>query len=379
MAAGSMLEVVVVGAGMAGVSTALALASRGVAVNLVDSGRPANAATGASAGMIAPQYESPGPGPLYRAGIVSRAAWPTFARRLGEMAGAELPLEVSGMLVANFDEAEERDARTSVDWQRAAGQSAEILSPAEAGELQEGLGPEARSWLWLPDEGQVDAQRLVDLFDAALRRTDIRLLTGTPVREIALRGGAAEGVVLEDGRRVSADRVVVAAGAWSAGLAAAPVRPIRGQMLRMSPGPLPLRRIAANHGGRYLVPRSDHTVLAGSTMEDAGFDRSITESGANDIRAACARLVPAVMESNALEQWADLRPISIDGVPILGPDPQIAGLFHATGAGRSGILLGPLIGEIISGAILDGDPTAARHGLSPGDLASFAPSRFGAL
>ncbi len=378
MAAGSMLEVVVVGAGMAGVSTALALSSRGVAVNLVDSARPANAATGASAGMIAPQYESPGPGPLYRAGILSREAWPAFARRIGELAGTELPVEVSGMLVANFDEAEERAAREAVDWQRAAGQTAEILAPAEAGELQEGLGAEAVSWLWLPDEGRIDAQRLVEIFDAALRRTEIRLLTGTPVRELALRGGAAEGVILEDGRRVSADRVVVAAGAWSAALAAAPVRPVRGQMLRLAPGPLPLRRVTANHGGRYLVPRADGTILAGSTMEDAGFDRSITETGADEIRAACARLVPRIMERNAAEQWADLRPISLDGLPILGADREIAGLFHATGAGRSGILLGPIIGEVMADAVLDADPSAATHGLSADDVAAFAPARFGA-
>lgn len=368
---------------MAGVSTALALWSRGAAVTLVDSGPPAHAATGASAGMLAPQYESPGEGPLYRAGVSGRAAWPAFARRLSELAGEELAVERTGMLVANFTDREEVEARQAVDWQRATGQAAEILSPGEAGELQDGLGTDAASWLWLPNEAHVDAQRLVNVFAAALRATSIRVLIGTPVREVAVSGGAAAGAVLEDGRRLSADRVVLAAGAWTGGLAHLPVRPLRGQMLRLPPGPLPLRRLVATHHGRYMVPRGDGSVLAGSTMEETGFDRSITEAGAAAIRHSCQRLVPAIMARKPVEQWADLRPVSSDGLPLLGPDPEVAGLFHVTGAGRNGILLGPLFGEIMAELVLGAEGgsaagvSAGAAGVSAADLAALDPGRFG--
>lgn len=361
---------------MAGVSTALALWSRGAAVSLVDSGRPANAATGASAGMLAPQYESPGEGPLYRAGLRGRAAWPAFAGRLSELSGEELAVERTGMLVANFTGQGEVDARHAAKWQRATGQAAEILSPTEAGELQEGLGADAASWLWLPNEAHVDAQRLVHLFAAALRSTSIRVLIGTPVQEVAVAGGAADGVVLEDGRRLNADRVVLAVGAWTARLADLPVRPLRGQMLRLPPGPLLLRRLVGTHHGRYMVARSDGSVLAGSTMEETGFDRSITGAGAEAIQRSCQRLVPAIMARKPVEQWADLRPVSSDGLPLLGPDPEVTGLFHVTGAGRNGILLGPLFGEIMADMVVEAEPDRAV-GVSAADLTAFDPGRFG--
>lgn len=370
-----MVEVVVVGAGMAGVSTALALWSRGATVILVDSGRPANAATGASAGMLAPQYESPGEGPLYRAGLSGRAAWPAFARRLSELSGEDLPLDPCGMLVANFTEQEELESRRAAAWQRRTGEAAETLSSREASELQEGLGSDAQSWLWLPNELHVDAQRLVDVFAAALRSTSIRMAIGTPVREVALAGGTAEGVDLEDGRRLSADRVVLAAGAWTARLADLPVTPLRGQMLRMPAGPPQLRRLVATHHGQYIVPRSDGSVLAGSTMEETGFDRSITEEGANAIRRSCQRLVPAIMAREPVEQWADLRPVSSDGLPVLGPDPDVHGLFHVTGSGRNGILLGPLFGEIMADMVLDAEHERDAP-VSAADLAAFDPGRF---
>jgi glycine oxidase len=372
-----MLEVVVVGAGMAGVAAALELAERGAAVNLVEESRPASAATGASAGMLAPQYESPGFGPLYRLGVRSRSDWPAFARRLEELSGQPFGIRQDGMLVANWTDAEEDAAREACRWQRGAGQAAEVVAVREALELQEGLGGDARSWLWLPDEAQVDAQRLVDVFEAALRATAIRLVHGVRVTGVATRGGAAVGVTLEDGRTMSADRVVLAAGAWTGKIEGAgptvTVRPVRGQMLRFRGGPA-LRRLVASHAGRYLVPRDDGSVLAGSTMEEAGFDRSITEAGEEAIRASADRLLPGLGAEAPAERWADLRPMPPDGLPILGPDPAVSGLYHATGYGRNGILLGPITGAIVAEQVTGGDP-AAGLGIDPGDIDALRPGR----
>lgn len=363
---------------MAGVATALALADRGAAVNLVEAARPASAATGASAGMLAPQYESPGPGPLYRLGVRSREAWPEFARRLTELSGESLPLRSDGMLVANLSAAEEDDARASLRWQREAGQRAELLSPAEAAELQPGVCEEVRSWLWLSDEGQVDTQRLVDVFDAALRAGPIRLLAGTRVRELTVHNGAVTGVTLDDDRTLSGDRVVLAAGAWSGKVGGLPrnlpVRPVRGQMLRFPGGP-ELRRLVASHHGRYIVPRDDGSILAGSTMEVAGFDRSITDEGGRKILERCRALVPELGDPGPSEHWADLRPMTPDGLPVLGPDPELDGLFYATGHGRNGILLGPVTGEVVADLVLEGS-TPPVAGTTPEELAAFAPDRF---
>lgn len=373
-----MVEVVVVGGGMAGVATALALAERGAAVNLVEAGRPANAATGASAGMLAPQYESPGYGPQYRLGVRSREQWPEFARLLTELSAMDVAIRHDGMLVANMTAEEEEGARSAVEWQTAAGQRAELISQDRAEALQPGLSDAPRSWLWLPDEAQIDTQRLVDVFDAALRAAEIRYLPETRVRGLTV-DGPLTGVTLEDGRILDGDRVVLAAGAWTPAIDGAPrelpVRPVRGQMLRFPSGP-PLGRLVANHHGRYVVPRTDGSILAGSTMEEAGFDRSITEEGRRTILRTCQGLVPALGDPGPSEHWADLRPLSADGRPILGPDPDLDGLFYATGHGRNGILLGPATGDVVADLVMTGR-TEPGPGTTPEDLAAFAPDRFG--
>lgn len=367
-----MIEVVVIGGGIAGCATALALHEMGAAVNLVDAERPGAAATGASAGMLAPQYESPGPGPLYRLGIRARDGYDAFVSTIETLSGHRLHLRRDGMLVANRTEAEHAKALESAAWQRAEGQRAEVLTPDEAATVQAGLAPDVVSWLWLPDEGQIDTQHLVEALPAALAGTDIRVITAVRVERVVSEAGTVTGVALEDGRTLSADRVVLAAGAWSDrvdGLPhGVPVRPVRGQMLRFPTGSADLTPLVATHDGRYLVPRHDGSVLAGSTMEDAGYDRTVTPEGAAGIHGAAARLVPGLGDARAAERWADVRPISRDRLPILGPEPDLHGLFYATGHGRNGILLGPVSGRIVASLVLDDAPDV--------DWTPFAIARF---
>jgi glycine oxidase len=352
-----MIEVVVIGGGLAGAATALALAERGAAVNVVDGERPGSAATGASAGMLAPQYESAGPGPLYRVLIQCRAAFPAFADTVHVLTGEDIDVRWDGMLVANLTEAEHAAGAAMLEWQRAHGQRGELLDPGRAAALQPGIARDVPSWVWLPDEGQADAQRLAALLGGALTAAGVRVLAGRRVSAVRHAGGAVQGVVLEDGRHVPGDAVVVAAGAWSASLGGLPVpvavRPVRGHILRYGPGSASLRRIVASHAGRYLVPRSDGTILAGSTMDESGFDRSIDDASLAVVRDAAARLVPDLADAQPAERWADLRPISADGLPVIGPDPELDGLFYATGYGRNGILLGPLAGHVAANMILD--------------------------
>ncbi len=363
-----MIEVVVIGGGIVGCATALALHDRGAAVNVVEAERPGASATGASAGMLAPQYESPGPGPLYHLGIRARDEYDAFASTVQELSGHPLHLRRDGMLVANRTRAEHDAAQADVRWQRELGHRAEVLSPDEAADIQDGLNDDVVSWLWLPDEGQLDTQLLAGALPAALAATDIRLITGSRVDRILQRRGSVIGVTLEDGRTLDADRVALAAGAWSdrvEGLPRrVPVRPVRGQMLRFPAGSAPLTRLVGTHDGRYLVPRHDGSILAGSTMEEVGYDRSVTDEGAATIHDAVAGLVPALADARPMERWADVRPISADALPVLGPDPEVDGLFYATGHGRNGILLGPISGRITAALVLDGESDVEWHAFS---------------
>lgn len=366
-----MLEIVVIGAGIAGFAAALALWERGAAVSVVEAGRPGGEATGASAGMLAAQYEAE-PGAKFRLAVNSRARYPEFVAKLEELSGQALHVRWDGILVANLSPQEHEDASVEAGWQREEGLQAELLDPGQVAEFQPGLGSEAVSYIWFPEEGQLDSQELAVALGAALARTDIRLIRGKSVAEVLSRNGSVTGVAMADGRTLDAERVVLAAGAWSGTLRGLPrvlpVRPVRGQMLRFPAATLALEHIVASHAGRYLVPKADRTVLAGSTMEDVGFDQSISEDGLRLIHEGVSQLMPALAGLKALERWAGLRPLSADSSPIIGPDPELEGLIYTTGHGRSGILLAPVAGAIVADLALSGE--------SEFDWKPFRPDRF---
>lgn len=366
--------VLVVGGGIAGSATALAVREAGGDVVLVERERPGARATGASAGMLAPQYEREWTEhPLFPVALGSREAWPAFAERLEGLAGTGVGYRADGMLVACWEPHERRRAAEAVRRHREAGLRGEVLDPADARRLQPGAAPDAGAFLWLPDEAQVDSQRLARALPAALEAAGVAVVRDR-ARSVVVTGGAVAGVELREGRRLEAGRVVVAAGAWSGGLEGLPrplpVRPVRGQMLRFPPGAADLRRLLANPGGRYLVPRADGSLLAGSTMEAAGFDTSTTAAGLRAIRNAAARLLPALAGAAPSERWAGLRPDTPDELPILGPDPDVEGLVYATGFGRNGILLGPAAGRAAADFALGREPG--------GDWSAFRPDRFDA-
>jgi glycine oxidase len=366
-----MREVVVIGGGLAGCSVAIALSERGFAVNVVDAYGPGSAATGASAGMLAPQYESDGPGPLFRVLVEARAYFREFAARLESLARQRLHVRWDGMLVANLSAEEHQGAEDAVTWQRREGQAAELVEVDEALRIQPGVTTSALSYLWLPQEGQADSQLLPEMLESGMAAAGIRTMKRCTAARLRHDGAAVEGVELQDGRFLPADAVVVASGAWSGTLdglpRTLPVRPVRGHLLRFVAPQLRMQPLVAGHAGRYLVPRDDGSVLAGSTMDESGFDRSVDDDKLGIIREAAARLVPAIEALRPVSSWADLRPISLDGLPILGADPDLEGLFYATGYGRNGILLAPLAGRVLA-ELLAGHPSAP-------DWIAFSPSR----
>ena len=368
-----MLETVVIGAGIAGFCVAFALWERGAAVTIVEASRAGSGATGASAGMLVAQYEAGESGAKFRLCVESRKRYPDFAERLQAVSGRSLHVRWDGMLVANLTEEEQEDAAESASWQRELGLEAEILSPTEVERIEPGVSAAVYSYLWLPSEGWLDSQLLGEVMRETCARTDIRLIVGNSVADVLTVAGAAVGVRMIDGRTLTADRVVVAAGASSGGIGGLPrtlpVRPVRGQILRFAAGATTLRRLLASHAGRYLVPRDDGTVLAGSTMEDVGFDRSITDDAARLIHQSVSQLYPRLTESRPVEQWAGLRPICVDSLAVLGPDPDVAGLLYATGYGRDGILVSPLAGAVVAELAIEGSSEFDWHPFSPGRFA----------
>jgi glycine oxidase len=364
--AGTRVEpTLVVGAGIAGAAVALSLRERGQPVLVLEArsaggAPPALVTTAASAGMLAPQFESSVDDATFRLAVASRDRHPDFLRRVERLAGVDLGLRRSGMLVAAFDAGDEEALAAETARQRELGLAAAMVDPREAARLQPGVGPGAIAWQWLPDEASLDTQRLAAALPVALEAAGSEVRHGCRVARILTRGGAVSGVEVAGGETLAASRVVLAAGAWTGlieGLPApVPVRPVRGQMLRYEPAVAPpLERLVAERRGFYLVPRPDGGVLAGSTMEEASFEAIVTGEGTARIRAGASRLVPSVAELTPTDHWAGLRPVSADGAPILGPDPALEGLFYATGYGRNGILLAPAAGAIVATQLVDGE------------------------
>lgn len=344
---------------------ALALRERDAPVVVLDAGDSAagrpGSATSAAGGMLAAQYETPRVGSLGSFLAQARARHHQFAADVKRLSGADVGLRSEGMLVANLDPAQTAAARETVRWQQSAGLAAELLDGSRAASLQADLPAEAESWLWLPEEARLDAQSLSAALWLALERAGAVLRTGAPAQALESDGSRVRGVRLADGSSLEAETVVVALGAWSAQLdglpAPLPVRPVRGQVLHIrSPRSSRQGPLVADHGGRYVIPRADGSVLLGSTMEETGFE-AFPGDPATDRQAlleSAGWLWPPCRDGEVLGHWAGLRPLSADGLPILGPDPILAGLHYAAGYGRSGILLAPLAGDIVADLILDG-------------------------
>lgn len=351
-------HIVVVGGGIAGSAVAIELAMRNARVTLVDKDQPGSGATGASAGMLAPQYEAHGPDSVFHFSVACREAYPAFLERLETLSSWNMGFRGDGMLVGNRTLQEEEDARKDLAFQAELGLAGEILSNQEARRIHSEVSGKMESWLWLPNEAQVDAQRLaVGLADAA-QRAGVELVRNAEVMGIHVEGTRATGVRLAGGDVVQGQAVVLAAGAWARQVEGLPrelpVWPVRGQMLRLQPrSPVPWT-LVCSHDGRYLVPRRNGSILVGSTMEEVGFDDRVTEEGRETLAEVAALLVPSLQEATILEAWAGFRPMSADRWPILGPDPELEGLFYSAGHGRNGVLFAPLVGKSVADLVLEG-------------------------
>lgn len=360
-------DVVVVGGGPVGAACARELVLAGRRVLLLDPEGEQGQAWKAAAGMLAPQLEAEPEDPLLELGLAGREFYGPLEEALRETTGRDIGLWREGIGWVAADEAEAGTLRSKVAWQRQQGHLADWLDAEEVATRWPWLGPTCGA-LWAPHEGALEPERLV----AALRQDGIRLglvIEKDAATAIETRGDRVAGVVGQRGRYPAGD-VVLAAGAWSGTIGGLPrpvaVAPVRGQMAAF-PWPAGARRAIVYGRGGYLVARGDEAI-AGSTMEYAGFHSEVTSAGLARIFAAVTALCPTLTSAEVRRTWAGLRPVTPDGLPIIGAEPRLQGLWYATGHGRNGILLAGLTGLLIK-QLMAGEPAEE-------DLAPFAPDRF---
>lgn len=360
-------DVVVVGGGPVGAACARELALAGRRAVMLDPDGNEGQAWRAAAGMLAPQLEAEQDDPLLELGLAAREHYGPLAEALREGTGIDVGLWREGIAQVAAGEAEAGELRAKVAWQRQQGHLADWLDADEVKTRWPWLGPTAGAF-WAPHEGALEPERLVE----ALRQDALRLgaaLAQDAAVAVESRGDRVTAVVGRAGRYPVSD-VIIAAGAWSAAVAGVPrpiaVAPVRGQMAAF-PWPRGARRaIVYGHGG-YLVARGDEAI-AGSTMEYAGFESEVTAAGLARVFAAATALCPTLTSAEVRRTWAGLRPMTPDGLPIIGAEPRLQGLWYVTGHGRNGILLAGLSGLLVR-QLLAGEPTAE-------DLSPFSPTRF---
>jgi glycine oxidase len=362
-------DVVIVGGGVMGCAVAWRLARRGVGrIVVLERAIPGAEASSAAAGILGAQAESAEASPLLDLMLRSRAAWPGFAAELRETSGVDVGYWACGAISVAFSSEEAERLARSAAWQAERGLSAERLDASALTELEPAISPRALAGLLLPDDAQVEPRALSKALALAAAKAGVTFRTGY-VRRVVAEGGRARGVEL-DSELVSAGAVVLAAGSWSAlveGAALPPraVRPVRGQMVELETRPAPLRHVVfSGHG--YVVPRRDGRVLAGSTMEQVGFEKQVTAGGLAQILGLAMDLVPSLAEAPVSAYWSNFRPWTEDGLPLLGPSP-LAGLFLATGHFRNGILLVPATADAVAACVAEGK--------APPSLAPFSPAR----
>ena len=362
-------DCVIVGGGIVGAATARALAARRQRVLLLDRGMPGGEASGAAAGMLAPQIEAEAGDPVLPLAVAARRRHAELAPELNERTGVNVGWAGGGCVQVALDAAEAARLRAQVGAQRALGLQAEWLDRPALERRHPGIGPAALGALLAPDDARVNNVTLTAALLADAVRHGAEVVDHEEVTGVAI-GSARVTAVTTARRHYATAAVVVAAGAWSPALAGLPrplpVEPVRGQIALVTwPAGEPKGILFGRHV--YIVPRGEEAIL-GSTMEHAGFAKDTTPAGLAHIFAGTAALLPAVAEQRVQRSWAGLRPMTPDGRPILGADPEVTGLWYATGHGRNGVLLGPLTGEIVRDLML--------NGTTPFDLSAFSVTRF---
>jgi glycine oxidase len=256
------------------------------------------------------------------------------------------------------------------DWQVGLGLKADWITGEEAHALEPMLREGLPGALLLPDEAWVDCAVLTRALAAAAGRLGARFKEHTPVTSLLKSGGRVVGVSA-GGQRHAADRVIIAAGAWTSRLGGMPlpkdwIEPSRGQIVVVRRTRIPIQHVLYTHGA-YVAPRGSEELLLGATVEHAGFDRQVTVGGLMSILAEVARFAPSIAGAEVVRLVAGLRPEPRDGMPLIGPLRRLPGLFLATGHFRNGILLAPITGELVAEAIVSG--------ITPPLLAPFLPDR----
>ena len=367
-------DVVIIGGGIIGLSLSIALRKHGATVLIVERGEPGREASHAAGGMLV-DCPLETHAALQSLATASARMYPEFAYELEVESGMKVDLRDHGAIV--FPSKHERE------WEK--GLAEHAVPASQLAELEPALTAPNRSAFFLK-ERSVDPRALTAAALKTAKRRNVDFSSGDAVTSVNLAEGRVTGITTVKTTFPTA-KVVNCAGAWSGQIdfsqilsghtaseqstpPSLPTRPVKGQMLCLASPSRDLLEHVIRSPEVYLIPRSDGRILAGATVEEAGFDKQTDPATMQRFHRAAVALVPELRNAKILEDWAGLRPGTPDALPILGAT-STPGYYVATGHFRDGILLAPITAQVMADVITGIAP--AHH------LAAFAPARFSPL
>ena len=350
-------------------SAARALHKKGFRqITILERGLIGRESSYAAAGMLAPQAETDRRDEFFDFCSASNQIYPQFAAELFAETDVDVELDRSGTLYLAFTGEDVKEIRRRFEWQKAAGLEVEHLSARETRQAEPFASPDVLESLFFPNDWQVENRKLIYALRKYCELYDIEIRENTEIKNLLIENNCIAGAETERGK-FSAETVVLATGAWTslikAGNFALPrVLPVRGQMIAFYTAKRIFSKVIYSPRG-YIVPRADGRILAGATVEDAGFEKTVTDAGVDFVREHALEIAPSLVNLEIHDAWAGLRPFASDGLPIVGTISEIENLFVATAHYRNGILLAPLTAQILAEKIADGKDSNYLDFFSP--------------
>lgn len=350
-------NVLIIGGGIIGLSLARELRKKGVSrITILERSEIGRESSYAAAGMLAPNAETDCADKFAEFCTESLRLYPNYAAELLDETGVDIELDRSGTLYLAFTENDAAEIRHRYQWQKRAGLTLEHLTAQETRRAEPFVSPDVRESLFFPNDWQVENRKALRALRKYAEINQINIVENAEITGLLNENDKIIGAATAT-EKFFAEKAVLTTGAWTSliktqGFALPTVKPMRGQMIVFQTAKRLFHKVIYTPRG-YIVPRADGRILVGATVEDVGFDKSVTESGTETLLDAALEISPSLANLEIAEKWAGLRPFAADGLPIIGDFAEAENLFVAAAHYRNGILLAPLTAKILAEKIAE--------------------------
>lgn len=360
-----MSDALIIGGGVIGMMLARELAYSGTSVTVLDRKQCAQESSWAGGGIVSPLYPWRYPEAVTQLATWSQSSYIHLAQELIEETGFDPELRQKGMFMVFVE-----DQQDALDWAARYHRPLRKVDADFIYQREPNLCQGLTEGLWMPEVCSIRNPRLGRaLRESLLRHPRIRLLEQQDVMAIDHMDGRVQSIRTDKGEMLTADKYVVAGGAWSAELLALvdrslPVEPVHGQMMLFKAPEGLVNRVVLK-GGRYVIPRNDGRVLVGSTLEHIGFEKRTTEDAYRSLHKTALDIVPELGNYEVEHHWSGLRPGSPKGIPYIGAIEGFDNLYVNAGQFRNGLVLAPASTRLLADLLLGREPIIAAGPYNP--------------